>query len=107
MRRKGYLTPDDRGHGHAGYWRLRFRLGGVARAVYLGRDISLIEQVRHELAELQQEHVRDRRVDRLVRHGNKLVRTTKRRLEPALKQLGFHYHGDALRKIRAAKSVGR
>lgn len=107
LRRKGYLTQDDRGHGHGGYWRLRFRRDGRARAVYLGRDEALVEQVRRELDELQHEHQENRQIAKLTVQGNKALRAAKLRLEPVLQQLGFHYHGDVVRRKRGDKKVER
>jgi len=107
LRRKGYLTQDDRGRGHGGYWRLRFRFDGRARAVYLGRDEVLVEHIRRELKELQQEHQENRQIAKLTAQGNKALRAAKRRLEPVLQQLGFHYHGETMRKMRGDKKVVR
>ena len=107
LRRKGYVAQDDRGHGHDGYWRLRFRLGGRARTVYLGRDPQLVEAVRNELSLLQQQHHQERRIAKVTSEGKKVLRAAKRRLGPVLRQLGYRYHGDAMRKQRGDKNVVR
>lgn len=103
LRRKGYLVQDDRGHGHAGYWRLRFRFNGQTRTLYLGRDAQLAEQVRVELAVLQGERRRNRQIAQLTSETKKVLRAAKQRLEPVLNELGFHFHGNAMRKTRGDK----
>lgn len=101
------MTQDDRGHGHEGYWRLRFRLDGRARTVYLGRDAQLVAAVRQELNELQQERDQTRRIAHIAASAKKTLKDAKQRLEPVLQQLGFHYHGDVVRKKRGDKKVSR
>jgi hypothetical protein len=101
------LTKDERGHGHDGYWRLRFRFGGRARTIYLGRDAQFVAAVRRELNELQRERNQARRITQVASDAKKMLRAAKRRLEPVLQQLGVHYHGDVMRKNRGDKKVGR
>ena len=103
LSRKGYLAQDDRGHGHAGYWRLRFRFHGRTRTLYLGRDAQLVEQARGELAALQRDRRRTRRIAQVTKETKKILRAAKQRLEPVLKELGFRYHGDVIRKTRGDK----
>jgi hypothetical protein len=107
MKRKGYLTQDDRGHGHAGYWRLRFRIGEKVRTVYLGRDADLIERTRTELTALQQELREARRIAKVAAEAKKTLRAAKRKLVPAVGALGFHFHGSSIRKTRSDEHVVR
>lgn len=102
LRRKGYLEQDDRGQGHAGYWRIRFRVGDRARTVYVGRDVDLVERVRTELQDLQKGRRRSRQLATLASDVRKNLRAAKRQLEPVLKEMGHHYHGNAIRKTRGA-----
>ncbi len=103
LRSQGYLTQDDRGHGHAGYWRLRFRVGDKVRTIYLGRDGNLVECAQTELAALQREVRETRRITEVTWETKMALRIAKKRLEPALGALGFHFHGSAIRKSRRDK----
>jgi hypothetical protein len=75
--------------------------------VYLGRDERLVDQVRHELDELQHDHYQKRQIAQLTALGNQAIQAAKRRLEPVLQQLGFHYHGDTIREICGDKHIVR
>ena len=103
LRRQGGLVCDDRGS--CGYWRLRFRFAGRTRAVYLGRQLRLVAEVRGELELLRRERRARRELEEITAAGKRTLRAAKRRLEPVLQQLGLHYHGDALRKIRGGLAV--
>jgi hypothetical protein len=105
LKRKGYLTQDDRGHGHAGYWRIRFRIGERVRTVYLGRDANLVEHVRIELSALQEEQRQTRQLTKVASESKKILRTAKKKLKPLIGSLGFHFHGSAMRKNRQEKRI--
>ena len=107
LRRKGYLTQDDRGHGHGGYWRLRFRTADGLRTVYLGRDQDLVDRTHTELMTLQQELHEARRIGKLAAEAKSILRTAKRKLVPAMGALGFHFHGSSIRKTRSDKQARR
>jgi hypothetical protein len=106
LRSQGYLTQDNRGHGHDGYWRLRFRLEGHFRTVYLGRDVELLDRVRAELGMLRQRQRARRRLFQFEKQARQGLRAAKKRLIEPLQQLGMHYHGDAIRKRRSNQLVG-
>lgn len=107
LRNKGYLTQDDRGHGHAGYWRLRFRHDRRTRTVYLGRDAGLVARVQQELSLLQTPFRLRRQCTLASQEGSQLLRDVKKRLGPLLQEIGFHYHGDTLRKTRGISTFSK
>lgn len=75
--------------------------------MYLGRDALVVDQVRDELKELQAARDHERRIAEVATEGKAMLRSAKRRLQPVLKQLGYHYHGDIVRKIRGGEIVDR
>ncbi len=83
---------------------LRFRHLGRRRSVYIGTDNLLVDQVRYELDLLQDQHRHDQELARAAHQVTKKLRVLKSRLASQLGRLGFHYHGDQLRKrrVRAA-----
>lgn len=97
--RQGYVQRDRRLGGNS-YWRLRFRFQQRMRTVYLGNDERIVAECRRELIELQAPKQRSRQLARSVRDGKRALRKAKARLEPLLGELGFHYHGDRIRRIR-------
>ncbi len=97
------MQRDRRVVGKQAYWRLRFRFRGRSRTVYLGADNALVESVRRELAELQTARHALHQLSRDVDHGRQVLRTGKARLKPILAELGFHFHGDTIRKCRDAE----
>ena len=107
LRSKGYLTQDKRGRGLAGYWRLRFRFERRTRTVYLGRDERLVAQVRKELGALQNQLSLRRQCMHVTAEGSRQLRAVKVRLAPVLRQLGFHYHGDTIRKFRGDAKIAK
>ena len=107
LRSKGYLTQDKRGRGQAGYWRLRFRYERRTRTVYLGRDERLVAQVRKELGALQNQLSLRRQCMHVTAEGSRQLRAVKVRLAPVLRQLGFHYHGDTIRKFRGDAKIAK
>lgn len=100
LRRQGYLEARPCGTAPPGYWRLRFRQEQTLRTVYLGNDISLVQHVEQELSRLQFVRRRQRELKRAVRSGRLALRSAKQHLAPVLFELGYHYHGDTLRKSR-------
>lgn len=107
LSRQGYIQRDIRLASGRGYWRLRFRIVRRTRTVYLGTNELFVEQVKRELDWLQSARRRKRKLARAVHSGKNVLRQAKARIVPALAELGFHYHGDSLRKRRRAhKSAG-
>ena len=105
MRKQGYLSQDDRGQGHSGYTRLRFRLSGHTRTVYLGRDEKLIDRIRLELSVLRQGQRLHHELVQLEKQARKTLCSAKKRLAEPLRMLGLHYHGDAVRKFRRSPLI--
>src|SRR5262245_36155891 len=101
LSQQGYLQEDHRGHSNSGYWRLRFRFNGRTRTVYLGQDERVVKQVEAELEALQYQDRFRRRAERLAKQGRRLLRVAKQRLASVLLELGMHYHGDTIRKMRS------
>ena len=99
LRQQGFVSVEQRGESQ--YFKLRFRLGGVQRVRYLGSTSETAERIRAELTSLQQERRRDRVIARLTRDAIKLLRSTKRELEPLLRVWGILFHGFSPRRIRA------
>ena len=104
LRRQGYIQPFKRRPGTIGYARLRFRCQGRMRTIYLGNDKALIAAVQRELALLRNADRNDRNLARTVRDGKRALRKAKSKLAPILAELGFHYHGDTIRKFRAKQA---
>jgi hypothetical protein len=70
------------------------------RTIYLGTNKAFFADVQHELAVLQAAHHSNRKLARAVRQGKQGLRRAKSQLAPILADLGFHFHGDAVRKFR-------
>jgi hypothetical protein len=70
------------------------------RTVYLGANDAFVVDVRRELAALQAAHHRNRQLARAVGNGKRALRRAKLWLAPILADLGFHFHGDVVRKCR-------
>jgi len=74
------------------------------RTVYLGNDERIVAECRRELTELQAPKQRNRQLAKSVQDGKRALRKAKAQLEPLLGELGFHYHGDRVRRIRNPQS---
>jgi hypothetical protein len=79
---------------------LRFRFHGRLRTVYVGRDQQRIQEVSAELESLRYRVRFGRQAERLAKAGRRTLRAAKRRVATALQELGYYYHGDAIRKSR-------
>ncbi len=97
---QGYLELDRRPNGRPRGCRLRFRRDNRLRSVYVGNDLHLVARIRKELANLQAKTVSRRQLKRTVRNARHTLRCIKQSYEPTLRELGFHFHGRALRKFR-------
>jgi hypothetical protein len=100
LRRQGYIQRDRRAGGSRTYLRLRFRVAGRMRTVYLGTDERLAANVQRELDLLQAPRRKKLQLARAVQLGRQTLRRTKLRLVPTLAELGMHYHGDTIRQRR-------
>ncbi len=103
LRSQGYLQRDQRVGGKQPYWRLRFRFQGRLRTVYLGTDVAVVASVRHELAELQAPRDKQNGLSDQLTDGKRALRQAKERMKPILAEMGFHWHGDTIRKFRDAE----
>ena len=99
LQRQGFVSVEYRGR-RGPFFKLRFRLDGRQRVVYLGQDVGVAEQVQHELAELQAHHKLEQRLARLKAEALALVRESKRRLQPYLHCAGLRFHGLEIRGTR-------
>src|SRR5688500_2321395 len=98
----GSIAQERRGRRMIVY-KLRYRLSGCQRALYLGTDENLVNLIRGELKDLQASRRRGRELLRLEKKALALLRTSKQRLESQLIQAGFRFHGRAIRRPRKAK----
>jgi hypothetical protein len=101
LRNAGYLDRDRRRNQQV-YWRLRFRQEGRQHTVYIGIDDAFADRVQRELQTLQAERRREHQLAHIVRHSKKQLRVLKTQLAALVAGIGFHYHGDQLRKRRTA-----
>jgi hypothetical protein len=97
LSRQGTLFADA-----AGRHRLRFRIDGRRRTKYVGTELPFIEQIRRELAYLQADVRRERRLSPQVRHARQCLRRIKSRVAPPAIPLGFHIRGSELCRNRSA-----
>ena len=97
---QGFVAGERRGGTQ--YFKLRFRYGGRQRVCYLGRDPEIAAKIARELAAMQQEHETVRELARLTRAARKLLRDSKRGLEPYLRDAGFKFHGLQIRRVRTS-----
>jgi hypothetical protein len=105
LRRQGFVIREPRRRGNA-VFKLRFRLAGRQRVIYLGTDPEQAEAVERELAEWQhsrRQSLEFARAHRTVAHA---LRASKSRLEPLLEQAGYHFHGRAVRRRRGTQQDG-
>lgn len=80
---------------------LRFRSGGRQKVRYIGTDPVRAEQIRRELAALQEERKHELELGRLTRQARRMLRETKVALEPVLNATGYIFHGRAIRRPRS------
>jgi hypothetical protein len=83
-------------------FKLRFRRGGrqVVRYVRPGD----VETVRAELSELQAARQLTKELNEATRLAREALRNTKIQLEPLVNELGFRFHGRAIRRPRKQKT---
>ncbi len=103
LRRQGFVSREVRGGGRIVY-KLRFRLDRRQRVKCLGADDELARQVEQTLSKLQHPRHKALAIGRLHREAARLLRDSKRRIEPWLGAAGYRFHGQALRRARRRKS---
>jgi len=84
------------------YYRLSYREGGRQRSVYLGREGTLVAQLRQTLADLQRPWRQHRAVARLERQAKTALRAEKGRLNRHLRLLGLRLQGFEVRGWRTS-----
>ena len=84
------------------YYRLCYREDGRQRSVYLGREGTLVAQVRQTLADLQRPLRQRRAVARLQRQVKTSLRAEKGRLNRHLCRLGLRLQGFEVRGWRTS-----
>ena len=94
---QGSLGVERRGD--RTYIKLRFRREGRQQVRYVG-GAERAEAVRGELETLQSDVQLRRRLAALRRIAASSLRQSKRALEPLLASRGYHFHGQAIRKLR-------
>jgi hypothetical protein len=99
LRQQGFITREVRGAGTV-VFKLRFRLHGRQRVKYLGTDADRCDAIAVQLERLQRARRIDAKLRKLNRAAAKLLRESKRRLEPLVAQCGRHFHGRAIRRWR-------
>jgi hypothetical protein len=86
-------------------YKLRFRMGGRQQSRYVGKSSGFVEQIRHELTQLQAARRSQGRRRRLIGDAKQCLRRTKRELEPLLPMAGCAFHGRMIRRRRPTKRV--
>jgi hypothetical protein len=104
VRRSGYLQHDRRLADTVGYCRLRFRVSGRLRTVYVGKEPNRVALVKRELAALQSERLRRRELAQALRNGREVLRGIKPRMATLLEENGYHLHGCVIRKLRGSSA---
>jgi hypothetical protein len=99
LKHQGFISEEYRKE-RGLYYKLRYRMQGKQRVVYLGKDTAVADRVRDELAALQNARRSDQQLKQFTMQAHKLLRESKRRLEVDLEAAGFSYHGFEIRKTR-------
>lgn len=87
-------------------YKLRFRVEGRQRVVYLGTDPARVQRIKCELEELQHRVRTARELRKLSRQAKDAMRASRRQLAPLLEQAGFHFHGIEIRETRRPRTSG-
>ena len=100
LARQGFVAPEKGCSGHRRF-KLRFRMDGKQVVRYIGTDPIRAARIERELEILQCEHRSDRQLQRQLRMARAALRESKRILAPVLQEMGYQYHGYAIRRPRA------
>src|SRR5262245_57621597 len=100
LRGQGFISCERRRAEHAPIYKLRYRTDGRQRTRYLGTDLSIVDSVRCELAELQKSVKDDRKMRQVLRFVRRRLRHCQKLLAPLLAQGGYTFHGRVLRRRR-------
>jgi len=99
LKQQGFVAAEYR-HDRGPYFKLRYRVNGRQRVVYLGTNAWLADEIRRELAQLQADRRGDRELARLADEAHDVLRKSKQRLEGELRRVGLKFHGYAIRRSR-------
>jgi hypothetical protein len=100
LARQGFVSEDRLPSGRSRF-KLRFRTDDrKQRVLYIGVDAERAAAVRAELARRQGPTRRQRRLERLTREAVRVLRESKRVVEPLLAGTPWHFHGRAVRRRR-------
>jgi hypothetical protein len=100
LKSQGFVSQERRGPAQPTF-KLRFRYGGRQRVRSLGKDPAFAASVNRELAQVQARKRLDRKLAHLICGASKTLRQAKQRLVPLLAEVGYAFHGQAIRKRRA------
>ncbi len=105
LRRQGFVSSETRDGGKI-VFKLRFRLGGRQRVKHIGTDGEHARRLQQTLERFQQDRRRTLALGRLNREAAKLLRDSKRRVEPLLNLAGYRFHGRSIRRPRRPRVAG-
>ena len=97
---QGTVQRETRGPGGSSYFKLRYRLDGKQRVKYLGADLQLATEVAQELESLQRAVRQRRELRSNLKQARRVARQVRRSAAGLLENLGYRFHGGALRKKR-------
>ncbi|MBN8629161.1 MAG: hypothetical protein J0M17_27120 [Planctomycetes bacterium] len=100
LKRSGTITQETRGRSTV-ISKLRYRLAGRQIVKYLGIDQDFVRRVGEQLETLQAADRRCRRLRRLAAETRSVLREVRDRLRPALREAGFTFHGQVIRRSRS------
>jgi hypothetical protein len=101
LRRGGIIASELRGRTTLVY-KLRFRVKGKQRVVYLGSDPGFVAEIRTALAALQTPRRTQRRLISMSQAAGRLLQRAKHQLKPHIASSGRSFHGQAIRRRRRA-----
>lgn len=94
---QGFVRQETRGS--LGFYKLRFRRARQQVVRYIA-DAGQAASVRVELARLQADRRLQRELGRLTRSARRMLRESKKNLEPIVETAGLKFHGLAIRRPR-------
>jgi hypothetical protein len=100
LAQQGFVRPEPRGQ--TTIYKLRFRCKQSQRQCvrYISSDREIADAVSAELARLQQPAKDEARLRRLNAEARRVLRQTKRRLQPLLVGTDFRFYGYEIREQR-------
>ena len=104
LKSQGFVSAETRGQ-RCTVYKLRFRIDGRQRVLYLGTNPLVADAVRAALRSLQKARRTRRNLRALIDQANRLLRESKSQLLADAKQEGYRFHGRALRRPRRPAST--